>query len=694
MPSHSNSTRPEILAPAGNADMLCAAVFAGADAVYLGLQNFNARRTAGNFTTEGLRQAVAFCHARDVRVYVTLNTTLYPGELTALAEAVAGIAAAGADAVITQDLAVAALVRRMAPGLALHGSTQMSVQSLDGARRLAALGFTRVILARELTLSEIAGITAGCGIETETFVHGALCMSVSGQCYLSSVLGRRSGNRGLCAQPCRLAFTAGGCGHALSLKDMSLIERVRELQKTGVCSLKIEGRMKRPEYVAAAVTACRAALAGETPDMESLRAVFSRSGFTDGYFDGRVDSSLFGYRQKEDVTAAAGVLGKLENLYADPRRQVQKVGVEMAFAMKAGAPAFLSVLDCDGNCVCAEGDIPQAAVSRPTDPDRARVALCKTGGTPYHVERTLCSISPGLMLPASSINALRRDALAKLDEQRGAPRPVQFDAAALWTPPDSPRAPRPALHVRLYDPKQLSEEMMEEAALVTLPVQALLDLLERDEPPCPDKLCAGLPRILFDGQDRLRAQLERLRGYGVKHAAVGNPGAAQIAADYGFLMHGEPFLNATNSYAAEALAGWGLCDLALSFELSLDAARALRSPVPRGVTVYGRLPLMTMRACPVKAFVGCARCRQGENFITDRRGESFYTSCAYGCAELLNPMPLFMADRLDELGGFDFVELRFTTETPADCARILRAYRYGGRCDGPFTRGLLYKTVL
>ena len=235
---------------------------------------------------------------------------------------------------------------------------------------------------------------------------------------------------------------------------------------------------------------------------------------------------------------------------------------------------------------------------------------------------------------------------------------------------------------------------MEEAALVTLPVQALLDLLERDEPPCPDKLCAGLPRILFDGQDRLRAQFERLRGYGVKHAAVGNPGAAQIAADYGFLMHGEPFLNATNSYAAEALAGWGLCDLALSFELSLDAARALRSPVPRGVTVYGRLPLMTMRACPVKAFVGCARCRQGENFITDRRGESFYTSCAYGCAELLNPMPLFMADRLDELGGFDFVELRFTTETPADCARILRAYRYGGRCDGPFTRGLLYKTVL
>lgn len=268
MPSHSNSTRPEILAPAGNADMLCAAVFAGADAVYLGLQNFNARRTAGNFTTEGLRQAVAFCHARDVRVYVTLNTTLYPGELTALAEAVAGIAAAGADAVITQDLAVAALVRRMAPGLALHGSTQMSVQSLDGARRLAALGFTRVILARELTLSEIAGITAGCGIETETFVHGALCMSVSGQCYMSAFLGGRSGNRGGCAGPCRLPFDASGtpgpaAGHHLSLKDMSVIGHLPQLSAAGVASVKIEGRLRPPEYVAAAVNACLLARAGE-----------------------------------------------------------------------------------------------------------------------------------------------------------------------------------------------------------------------------------------------------------------------------------------------------------------------------------------------------------------------------------------------------------------------------------------------
>ncbi|WP_191440713.1 U32 family peptidase [Anaerotruncus colihominis] len=686
--------QPEVLAPAGSPAALDAALLCGADAVYFGVDVLNARRNAENFTLEHLADTVRRCHVRGVKVYLTLNIVVLEQEIPQLMRAAEAACAAGVDAVIVQDAGEAAILRSCAPKMPLHASTQMVVHNAEGARRLESMGFSRVVAARECTREELAAIAAGTSMQVEAFVHGALCMSVSGQCYLSSVLGRRSGNRGLCAQPCRLAFTAGGCGHALSLKDMSLIERVRELQKTGVCSLKIEGRMKRPEYVAAAVTACRAALAGETPDMESLRAVFSRSGFTDSYFDGRVDSSLFGYRQKEDVTAAAGVLGKLENLYADPRRQVQKVGVEMAFAMKAGAPAFLSVLDCDGNCVCAEGDIPQAAVSRPTDPDRARVALCKTGGTPYHVERTLCSISPGLMLPASSINALRRDALAKLDEQRGAPRPVQFDAAALWTPPDSPRAPRPTLHVRLYDPKQLSEEMMEEAALVTLPVQALLDLLERDEPPCPDKLCAGLPRILFDGQDRLRAQLERLRGYGVKHAAVGNPGAAQIAADYGFLMHGEPFLNATNSYAAEALAGWGLCDLALSFELSLDAARALRSPVPRGVTVYGRLPLMTMRACPVKAFVGCARCRQGENFITDRRGESFYTSCAYGCAELLNPMPLFMADRLDELGGFDFVELRFTTETPADCARILRAYRYGGRCDGPFTRGLLYKTVL
>ena len=326
MPSHSNSTRPEILAPAGNADMLCAAVFAGADAVYLGLQNFNARRTAGNFTTEGLRQAVAFCHARDVRVYVTLNTTLYPGELTALAEAVAGIAAAGADAVITQDLAVAALVRRMAPGLALHGSTQMSVQSLDGARRLAALGFTRVILARELTLSEIAGITAGCGIETETFVHGALCMSVSGQCYMSAFLGGRSGNRGGCAGPCRLPFDASGtpgpaAGHHLSLKDMSVIGHLPQLSAAGVASVKIEGRLRPPEYVAAAVNACLLARAGEPYDTRLLQDVFSRSGFTDGYLTGARNGSMFGTRTEGDAAAAKAAAPRLRELYRVSRAE-------------------------------------------------------------------------------------------------------------------------------------------------------------------------------------------------------------------------------------------------------------------------------------------------------------------------------------------------------------------------------------
>ena len=326
MPSHSNSTRPEILAPAGNADMLCAAVFAGADAVYLGLQNFNARRTAGNFTTEGLRQAVAFCHARDVRVYVTLNTTLYPGELTALAEAVAGIAAAGADAVITQDLAVAALVRRMAPGLALHGSTQMSVQSLDGARRLAALGFTRVILARELTLSEIAGITAGCGIETETFVHGALCMSVSGQCYMSAFLGGRSGNRGGCAGPCRLPFDASGtpgpaAGHHLSLKDMSVIGHLPQLSAAGVASVKIEGRLRPPEYVAAAVNACLLARAGEPYDTRLLQDVFSRSGFTDSYLTGARNGSMFGTRTEGDAAAAKAAAPRLRELYRVSRAE-------------------------------------------------------------------------------------------------------------------------------------------------------------------------------------------------------------------------------------------------------------------------------------------------------------------------------------------------------------------------------------
>ena len=323
----------EILAPVGSEEMLHAAVFSGADAVYLGFSGFNARTGAGNFDADSLKEAVRFCHARGVKVHVALNTTVYGGELASLRDAIRAVAASGADAVICQDLAVATLIGKIAPQLPRHGSTQMSVHTLQGALELKELGFTRVVLARELSLPEVEQITRHCGIETECFVHGALCMCVSGQCYMSAFLGGRSGNRGSCAGPCRLPFEANalpegkpGRLHHLSLKDNSVIDKLDQLQAIGVASAKIEGRLRTPEYVAAAVSACLAGREGRAYDRDLLKNAFSRSGFTSGYLDGKIDGTMFGVRSEADAELTKKTLPALRELY---RRERSRVPVRM-----------------------------------------------------------------------------------------------------------------------------------------------------------------------------------------------------------------------------------------------------------------------------------------------------------------------------------------------------------------------------
>ena len=342
----------EILAPVGSEEMLRAAVFSGADAVYLGFSGFNARTSAGNFDADSLQEAVRFCHARGVAVHVALNTTVYGTELPALEQAIRAVAASGADAVICQDLAVATLIGKIAPQLPRHGSTQMSVHTLQGALELKELGFTRVVLARELSLPEVEHITKHCGIETECFIHGALCMSVSGQCYMSAFLGGRSGNRGSCAGPCRLPFEANalpegkpGRLHHLSLKDNSAIDKLDKLQAIGVASAKIEGRLRTPEYVAAAVSACLAGREGRAYDRDLLKNAFSRSGFTSGYLDGKIDGTMFGVRSEADAELTKKTLPMLRELY---RRERSRVPVQMKLEIEEGGEK-LTVTDADGD---------------------------------------------------------------------------------------------------------------------------------------------------------------------------------------------------------------------------------------------------------------------------------------------------------------------------------------------------------
>ncbi len=680
----------EILAPAGGEAQLRAAVLCGADAVYLGLRGFNARAGAENFDENTLPQTVGWCHARGVRVYVTLNTLVTDRELPQWLHSLDAVAAAGVDGVLVQDLGLAKIIRQRYPTLPLHASTQMTIHNLAGARLLEEMGFAQVVLARELSKEEIAAICAGTSMRCEVFVHGALCMSVSGQCYLSSVLGERSGNRGRCAQPCRLDFKSHGRGYALSLKDLTLTDRLRELEALGVASFKIEGRLKRPEYVAAAVTACRQSLAGEAPDLETLQSVFSRSGFTDGYYTGQRDLSMFGTRTREDAAAAAEVLGKLSAL---TRNEVGRLPVDMVLTMAPGEPATLAVTDGTHRVEVA-GEVPQTALTRPTDEELARRALEKCGGTPFYLQNLTCHIGEGLMLPLSALNRLRAAALTALAEARSVVVPYPQAPAAAGEPAGRGRpAGAPPGGWRRAGAAPATPAIRRGAGRLSLPLHELAERPELLETGA-ERWVAELPAFCAPQQEEavMRA-LRKLKEQGLTAALCGNLGSLLMAREAGLRIIGDYGLNIINSPAAQQAAALGCDEITLSFECERNAARNIDSPIPIGVIAYGRLPLMLLRNCPGKTAAGCGDCR-GINHITDRRGEDFPLQCQNRqYTHLLNPRPLFLSDRLPEWDFCDFLTLRFTTETPAECDAILEMYQTGAAPAGSFTRGLYYRTL-
>ena len=669
---------PEILAPAGGMEQLTAAVRCGADAVYLGAGGFNARQSAENFGGGRLAEAVSYAHVRGVKVHVTVNTLVMDDELPALDRAVREIAASGADAAIIQDLAVNARFRDLCPDLPRHASTQMTVHNLDGARLAADLGFSRVVLARELTLREIEYITARCGIETEAFIHGALCMCASGQCTLSAMLGGRSGNRGYCAQPCRLDFRSAERGYALSLKDMSHLDYLRELAEAGVASFKIEGRMKRPEYVAAAVTAARAALRGEAYDGEALRAVFSRSGFTDGYLTGRRDTDMFGTRQREDVTAASGVLGKLAGLY---RAERPSVPVDFFLTVNPAGTTLKAVSENVSTTVI--GPPSEGVKTLPLTPETAQRSLSRTGGTPYFVNQITLDAAPGLTLPAGALNGMRREALEKLTAARGAPKPWKITENPIKIEPYT--APeRPELWARFEKISQIRGDF-DRILLPLSEVEKRPQVVEK----YGDKLSVELPSLFFDtGNEKI---VENLADLGVRDVYCENLYALKAAKAAGLTARGGPGLNIMNSLALREFEALGLASATVSFELAMSRIGALGGTLPRGIVAYGYLPLMRFRACPVRGKNGCGGCR-GVSKLTDRRGVDFPVLCSrrrYGT--LLNSVPLHIAEK--PLPKLDFLLLRFTLETPEEVERVTCEYREHLASDKPRTGGLYYRQI-
>lgn len=686
---------PELLAPAGSAECLEPALRCGADAVYLGASRFSARGNAANFDREALAQAVRDCHARGVRVYLALNTLLRDDELDDALELAEYACQLPVDALIVQDPGLIRMLRACAPQLKLSASTQMSIHTPAGARACRTLGMRRLVLSRELSATELREIAdADTGLELEAFVHGALCMSVSGQCYFSAMLGGRSGNRGLCAQPCRLPFAApNGTGHDLSLKDLSLTDRLQEMADAGICSLKIEGRMKRPEYVAAAVTACRCALDGTPPPdglHESLRAVFSRSGFTQGYFDGKRSREMFGVRQKEDVEAASSaIFAQLHTLY---RTERPRVGIRIAFTAKADTPCTLTFSD-GIRTVTVTGAPPQQAHSVPLSDERAVLQLSKLGGTPFYAQSTECTIGSGLTVPASALNGLRRDAVDALLKARADHPPIPFDRAAAPQPlADAALPTRAGIRLHFGDPTQIPAQLPPDTELVYVPLhtpRALREELQNRGLP----VALELPRGTFGTESAVRRALRAAAEDGIRDVWCGTLNTLAMAVDEGFTAHGGFSLNIFNRRAAETMCTLGAADIELSVELTLAQMARLHMPLPHGLIVYGRLPLMLTRCCPIQNGTDCAHCdKQGA--LTDRKNISFPVRCAGGCSEVLNSVPLCWIDRPRELPKAAFHTLRFHVENCVEIEEILNSYLFNQRPKGLITRGLYEKGVL
>lgn len=692
----------ELLSPAGSPEAVIAAVQNGADAVYMGFGNFNARRGAKNFTAEEFEKAVRYCRVRGCKVYVTLNTLVGDREMKDVLETAHLASELGATGLIVQDLGMLSVVHRALPDIELHASTQMSIHNLAGVEAAAQMGMTRAVLARELSAEQIKYISKNAPIETEVFVHGALCFCHSGQCYMSSLIGRRSGNRGMCAQPCRMEYSMGARledAYPLSLKDNCLIDRMGELEDAGVACVKIEGRMKRPEYTAI-VTGVYSKVIREkrkpTPDERALlESVFSRQGFTQGYYTGD-KSDMFGVRAEADKDT--------ERLYAEARRsytdsEQRRVPVQFFAVVNAKQAMRAAAVDADGNKVVAFGAEPQKAIRQPTSENALNEQLIKTGGTPYLCTEAKSRIEPGLYVPASTVNELRRKLVAALNEKRAAP--PQRRTLPI---PEMPKGSLPiADPVRIYQVltlEQLSDELAElKPDYLYVPVTELHRSLEPVKKFVENgtKIVCTLPRVITDSQeDAVRDMLEELFDEGISEALVGNIGHIKLARKAGMKIRADFGMNLFNSYTLDILRQMSFESVTASFEMRLAQVRDLAKTVNTELIVYGRLPLMVTEQCIISRASGSCTCANPAQ-LSDRMGSVFPVVREFEHRNVIyNAHKLFMADKKDDIysSGVWGARLMFTTESARECVEVARCYRGEGEYrPGVLTRGLYYRGV-
>lgn len=665
---------PELLCPAGSPEALDAAIEGGADAVYFGSSQFNARMHAKNFGGDALHSAVLRAHTYGVKAYLTLNTLLSDRELPAFLSAAEEAAEAGIDALIVADLGGAAALHRTYPELELHASTQMSAHAFEAGHVLQRLGFSRMVVARETSQEDLERMVKASPIEIEYFIHGALCVSHSGQCLFSSLVGGRSGNRGECAQPCRLPYSSARADartqYPLSLKDLCLAEHIPALIRSGVSSLKIEGRMKSPEYVRDTARIWRRLLdegRGATPEeMREMAESFSRGGFTDGYFTGRIDRRMLGVRSEADKKAS---------LRSEPFRGItRRIPLEVRAEILRDRPMQMTLSD-GKRSITVTAEPPMEAENAPLSRETATRNLTKLGATAYTADKITLALDEGLMVPISRLNDLRRRAVAAFSEQ-------ERDSAAFCRRPYSPRisdAPKATgRSARFYAAEQITPKARAYFDRIYLP----LDKHERGV------TGVVLPSVIFDGEtEKVRRMLRTACENGARYALVGNLGHLSLVREAGLTPIGDFRLNVTNGESLHRLEELGLEEVLLSPELTLPQIRDLRG----GATaiVYGRIPLMTLEKCVGRELGSCADCTAGKLSLRDRRGAEFPVLREWEHRSVIcNSLPTSMADRQDRLlaAGIAGGHFLFTVETAEEVDRVIDAFREGSPLPVPIRR--------
>ncbi len=696
----------QILAPAGNTDMLKAAVYSGADCVYLGVKGFNARRMADNFENDALHEAVQFCHARNCKVHAAVNTVALPMRQDGLEEAICQVRDAGCDAIIVQDLAALKLAKRIAPNLPIHASTQMGVHSLAGVQKLADWGFSCAILARELKEEEIAEIAAKSPIDLEVFIHGALCVSMSGQCYASAFLGGRSANKGACAGPCRLPFCMEDEMHAqkdtyrLSLKDFSVIDALPRLEKMGVAAAKIEGRLRGPEYCAVAVDSAKKALNGEEYDKKLLQEVFSRSGLTGGWFSGKQGIEMFGVRTEEDTKATKKAWPKAKELY---RREKARVAVDMKlFLCKEGARLLVS----DDVCTVEERMEQPLDTAKDASVKSLQQALAKTGGTPFYLKSESQVETQGFFLASSLASAMRRNALEKLlkirENRKSKTSQIPEDNISEIKKPRNvvnkwkkeasvakTEKSRPMFIARFEDIKQMSDKVAMDCDVIILPI-SMADEVPQD---LRKKTYLWLPRALFGQKENtVRDLVEKTAKAGFAGFEVNSIAHIELCKKYN-VIYG-PFMNVTNDTAAEFLASSEDSIITLSMELSSaqmkDVARNV-GEVATAAVAYGHMPLMMTRACPLGTGTSCKKCSK-KGVLVDRKGARFSVRCDKSVRQIYNPHVLWLAEYM-VTWPCDAAIFYFTDEDANEVKTVIQRYKTGQKATKEFTRGLFLKGI-